>query len=65
MIDDYNYTVPNCTTPWHQSMLGIHEYNDKDVNVCSSDDAYNLYYIDYDFMLKAMQGKSAKCKRKF
>ena len=56
-----NYTFPNCTTPWHQSMLGINEYNDTDVNVCNSDDAYTVYFIDYEFMLKALQGK-AKCK---
>ena len=45
-------------------MLGIHEYNDTDVNVCNSDDAYTVYFIDYEFMLKALQGK-AKCKGMF
>ena len=63
-FDGWNYTYPNCTTPWHQSMLGITKYNDDDVNVCNSYDAYDVYYIDYKFAEKALQGKSKKCKGK-
>ena len=61
-FDGQNYTYPNCTTPWHQSMLGITEYNDEDVNVCSSDDAYTLYSIDYKFAETALKGESKHCK---
>ena len=45
-------------------MFGITKYKDEDVNVCNSDDAYDMYMIDYKFLEKALMGKSEKCKGK-
>ena len=54
-VDGDKYTYPNCTTPWHQSMLGMSKYNDSDVEVCNEDDSYTLYRLDYLFLEKATQ----------
>ena len=67
LSDHKNYTVPNCTMPWHQSMLGMNKYNDTE-NLCNSEDAYNLYFIDYEFLNSALKGDLNdplnKCKGK-
>ena len=55
-----NVSFPNCTTPWHQSLLGILDYNETDVTVCDSVDAFLLYKLDYQFIDNVVKGKS-KC----
>ena len=59
LLDGSNYTFPNCTMPWHQSMLGITSYNGTE-NICSADDSYTLYYLDYTFLSNALKGDSCK-----
>ena len=42
-------TVPNCTSPWHQSLLD-EQYYDEDIStVCNRSDLNTLYLLDYDF----------------
>ena len=62
-IDGDEYTYPNCTMPWHQSMLGILEYNDSEVEVCNEADSSTLNNLDYLFLRKASQ-KTTRCKGK-
>ena len=67
----HSYTYPNCTIPWHQSMLGIFAYNDTEVKECNAwehgmtrDERWDLYLLDYDFMKKAITSNTT-CLGKF
>lgn len=62
-LDGDEYTYPNCTMSWHQSMLGILKYNDSEVEVCNQYDAGTLYELDYFFLRKASQ-MTTRCKGK-
>ena len=62
-------TVPNCTSPWHQSLLD-EQYYDEDVSpVCNRTDLNYLYLLDYDFcqgganMNETKTGCKGKCER--
>ena len=48
-VQDEPYTVPNCTAPWHQSLLDEQSYDENNYTVCDSDERYSLYLLDYDF----------------
>ena len=61
LISGVNYTYPNCTVPWHQSMLGINDYNETEAQVCNDTAYWSTYRLDYDFMEKANSGKNKKC----
>ena len=52
---------PNCTMPWHQSMLGEQNYNESIIRPCTGDDAYILYRLDYDFISNGTKFKIPSC----
>ena len=58
------YKYPNCTLPWHQSMLGIFQYNDADVTPCNQTEFYALWWLDYTFLQEATTG-GTKCLGKY
>ena len=61
------YTVPNCTAPWHQSMLDEQSYDRNSSSVCNSDERYSLYLLDYDFSQGGanMNKTKTECMGKF
>ena len=68
-VQDEPYSVPNCTAPWHQSLLDEQSYDASNSTVCDSDDRYSLYLLDYDFsqgganMNETKTGCKGKCVR--
>ena len=60
-----NYTYPNCTMPWQQSMLGKHldtTSDDEDELVtCDGTLLDNLFYLDYEFLKIAARGDNPNC----
>ena len=52
---------PNCTMPWHQSMLGEQNYNESIITPCSGADGYTLYRLDYDFISNGTKFKIPSC----
>ena len=56
------FKYPNCTMPWHQSMLGIQKYNDTDWLPCNQTDGYTLYVMDYDYIKQAAAFNYPKCE---
>ena len=60
----WKYTYPNCTMPWHQSMLGLQAYNQTDMIACSKTDAYTLWYLDYLFLKMGATMKNPNCMGK-
>ena len=52
-IDGKIEKYPNCTMPWHQSMLGVRDYNETDVKPCAGENGYMLYRLDYEFLSNA------------
>ena len=60
-----NYTYPNCTMPWQQSMLGKHwspTSDDEDELVTCDDTLANtLGYLDYEFLKIAARGDNPNC----
>ena len=66
-VQDEPYTVPNCTAPWHQSLLDEQSYDASNSTVCDSDDRYSLYLLDYDFSQGGanMNEKKTGCMGKF
>ena len=70
LMDGYNYTYPNCTMPWKQSMLGKHlgdtSSNDEDeVLTCDDTLANTLMYLDYDYLKIAARGDNPNCLGKY
>ena len=69
LMDGYNYTYPNCTMPWQQSMLGKHwdtSSNDEDeAPTCDDTLANTLMYLDYDFLKIAARGDNPNCLGKY
>ena len=68
VVDGYNYTYPNCTMPWQQSMLGKHwsvTYNEDEVLTCDDILANTLFYLDYEFLKIAARGDNPNCLVKY
>ena len=60
-------TVPNCTSPWHQSMLDEQFYDEDTATICNKTDLNSLYFLDYDFSQGGANMNETKtgCKGKF
>ena len=54
------YTVPNCTAPWHQSLLDEQDHDGSISTVCNSSDLNSLYLLDYDFIQGGANVNEAK-----
>ena len=60
-IDEKTEKYPNCTMPWHQSMLGKQSYNESDIKPCNGNDAYILYRLDYEFLQSGAKLRIPNC----
>ena len=70
LMDGYNYTYPNCTMPWQQSMLGKHlgdtsSNGEDEVLTCDDTLANTLMYLDYDYLKIAARGDNPNCLGKY
>lgn len=53
---------PNCTTPWHQNMLGIEEFNkDKNIVPCNQTQMDVQVNLDTMFTKKAASYTNPDC----
>ena len=55
------YEYPNCTMPWHQSMLGKFNNYDTQTRSCNREEHTSLYTLDGEFMLRATRKNVSKC----
>ena len=58
------HSYPNCTMPWHQSMLEDQLYNETEMEPCNSNDAYTLYLLNYEFAQKGANMNNSACMGK-
>ena len=69
LVYGYNYTYPNCTMPWQQSMLGKHwdksSNNEDELVTCDGTLLNNLFYLDYEFLKIAARGDNPNCLRTY
>ena len=59
-----NYSYPNCTMPWHQSMLEDQSYNETKMEQCKGDDIFTLWALDYQFVRKGANMNISACRSK-
>ena len=50
--------------PWHQSMLGVRDYNESDIKPCAVENGYMLYRLDYEFLSNATKFMVPTCHGK-
>ena len=50
--------------PWHQSMLGVRDYNEYDIKPCAGEIGYKLYRLDYEFLSNATKFIVPTCQGK-
>ena len=61
MLDGKFEKYPNCTMPWHQSMLGDHNYSETNNKPCFGEDGYMLYRLDYEFLSDGVKLRVPNC----
>ena len=57
-------TYPNCTTPWHESMLGNKKYfkGNSTNKSCNEKEKQKLVRMDTSFIKHSLKSENAKCK---
>ena len=63
-FDGSTNKYPDCTMPWHQSMLDDRNYNESNVKPCFGEDGYILYRLDYDFLSNGTKFRIPSCAGK-
>ena len=57
-------TYPNCSTPWHESMLENENYSlgNAAIDSCNENEKQNQVRMDISFIKYSLTSKDAKCK---
>ena len=57
-------TYPNCSTPWHESMLENKNYfnGNSTINSCNEEGKQKQVRMDTSFIKYSLTSKDAKCK---
>ena len=59
---DNRHKYPNCTTPWHQDLLGMRNYTEKDFAACNEKQKQKLVQLDTIFMKNASTSQIQGCQ---
>ena len=59
---DNTKNYPNCTTPWHQELLGIRNYTEKDFEACNEKQKQKQVELDTIFMKDASTSQVNGCQ---
>ena len=59
---DNRQKYPNCTTPWHQELLGDRKYTENDFEACNEKQKQKQVELDTVFMKDATTSRIKECR---